>query len=324
MEGDRSLKDAVSSSNPQPAASSSDPHRSEPQGSDVQSSDVRGSDVQSSDVQSSEPGGDRSVRWRLSGRTAEILVSQAIWRVLPVPDPRVVRRRESLMVWFGLAGPAPTIAEALGVTGFAASTLQYRVRVAAAMLRQEMHPLTDQQLQVLSKPIEPGEDRRARERHAALFGVPKPTVVHVPWGRRKQALAGVAVRCIAALGPLTTAQVTASILESRRRRKENQGDGHQDLGYALHHDSRLVHDLAGDRWSLIEPTVPLFRDSEVVATLRPLGVTFGYGQYRAAMIALGFSPAYRVPFVVHVAGVGRFALADQIGPRRPHRPSHGE
>lgn len=264
--------------------------------------------------------------WRLSGLTGDDLTSQAIWRVMqPVADSRikdraVEHRRSALMTWFGLAGSAPTVAEVQARTGLAGSTVHHWVRVVAAAIRTELQPLTNTQLQVLSAPIEPGQDRLARERQAALFGLPRPPVITVPWGRRRQALAEMAVRCIAALGPLTLAQLTAGIAESRSRRKQHQADTYDDLEAALEQDPRLHWDETAGCWCLTSPVAPSARDREVVTQLRALGVTFGFQQYRAAMVKLGFSKHHEVPYVVHTAGKARFALIDQIGSRRAHHP----
>ena len=257
--------------------------------------------------------------WRLSGLTGEDLTSQAIWRVLqPVADSRVEHRRAALLTWLGLCGPTPTVAEVQARTGLAGSTMHHWVRVVAAAIRTEMQPLTTMQRQVLSAPIEPGQDRLARERQAALFGLPRPPVITAPWGRRRQALAQLAVRCIAALGPLTLAQLTAGIAESRSRRKKHQADTYDDLQTAFEQDPRLNWDETAGRWCLTGPLDPFSRDAQVVARLRTLGTTFGYQEYRAAMVELGFSKHHEVPFVIHT-GKARFALIDQIGPGRVHR-----
>lgn len=128
------------------------------------------------------------------------------------------------------------------------------------------------------------------------------------------------MRCIAALGPLTLAQLTAGIAESRSPRKQHQGDTYDDLQTALEQDPRLQWDERDGGWSLTSPVAPFARDGEVLARLRVLGTTFGFKQYRAAVIELGFSKAYEVPFVVHTAGKARFALIDQIADCRAHHP----
>lgn len=58
----------------------------------------------------------------------------------------------------------------------------------------------------------------------------------------------------------------------------------------------------------------------MVARLRGLGSTFGYQQYRAATVELGFSKAYVVTFVVHTAGRARFVLLDRLRPGRAQHP----
>lgn len=48
---------------------------------------------------------------------------------------------------------------------------------------------------------------------------------------------------------------------------------------------------------------------------------FTYKDYKTTMLALGFSAAYVVPFVVHVdTGRGQFALVDQLDESLRHAP----
>lgn len=232
-----------------------------------------------------------------------------------------------LLAWYGVSCPAPEVEDVMRGTGRSRPTIKNLATAAARLVREQLQPLTEQQIQVLTAPTEQGEDHLARTRRAQLFGVPRPRVaspahppVAGPFGRRQHALVDLAVRCVAALGSLTAAQLAAGIVETRRRRKDHQADTYDDLPQVLDLTPRLTHDPGTDRYALSELMPPMYRDAELVAELRRLPQVFGIQDYRLVAARLGFSDAYRVPFVAHVdAGLRRFALIDQLGPDLHHR-----
>lgn len=261
------------------------------------------------------PDGHAGERAKLSGLTDEDLASQAIcthFRWYGATMSTVQR-------WYGVTGPAPTVSELLEGTGHTESWIRKLTTGATRRVREQIRPLTSRQIKVLSAPIEPGQDRRARTRQALLFGIPRPPVAKLR-GRRQHGLVDLAVRCLAALGPLTGAQITTAIIESRRLRKEHRGDRYEDLPDVLRLAPQLTWDTDTDRYTLTQPVPAMSRDVEIVAELWKLPPVFGFQDNRQVVDRLGFSKAYRVPFVVHVdAGRGRFALVDQLGRELRHR-----
>lgn len=113
-------------------------------------------------------------------------------------------------------------------------------RTRPRKVREQFYPLTAGQVEVLSAPIEPGRtswpgrdgpnvrECAATDREAA--------------GRRQHALVDLAVRCIAALGPLTVDQLALAITEAAR------------LGFsAAYRAPMVVHVDAGrGRFALID------------------------------------------------------------------------
>lgn len=258
------------------------------------------------------------VRRRLSGQSGDELASQAVWGAFPVTRSND-EFRAALLSWYGITGPAPTIEELLCASGHTASWICKLTGAAARNVREQIHPLTARQVELLSTPIEPTEDQLARVRRAQLFGIRRPPIAR-PRGRRQQAFVDLAVRCVAALGPLTIDQLTAAIIEARLR-KQHRGDQYEDLPDVLRRTPKLTFNSDAGRYELAKATPAMFRDAELVAELRKLPRVFSYRDYRITVQGLGFSNAYRPPVAVHVdAGRGRFALVDQLRDDLRFRP----
>ncbi|MEJ7648373.1 MAG: hypothetical protein WKF57_04880 [Nakamurella sp.] len=257
-------------------------------------------------------------RRRLSGTNPRDLASQAIWHAFPIVTGNE-DHRTALLRWYGISRPAEDVDEFLTAAGYSRSWIGHLAARAAKLVREQLHPLDEQQTAALTAPIEPGEDIVARRRWSQLFGLPRPTMATAAFGKRQHAFIDLAVRCIAALGPLTGQQLTAAITEIRRRRRHQRDDPHDDLLDVLRRAPPLHWDPASDRYYLVEPTEPLFRDHETVQLLRTMLRIFSFKDYKTAMPALGFSAAYVVPYVVHVDR-GRLTLVDQLSDTLRYRP----
>lgn len=258
------------------------------------------------------------VRRKLSGRSSDELASQAVWGAFPVTRSND-EHRAALLSWYGVTGPAPPLEELLRESGHTGSWIRKLTGAAARNVREQTQPLTPPQVELLSAPIEPTEDQLARVRRAQLFGIRRPPIAR-PRGRRQQAFVDLAVRCVAALGPLTTDQLTAAIIEARLR-KQHRGDQYEDLADVLRRTDRLTFNGDTGLYELTEAIPAMFRDAELVAELRKLPRVFSYRDYRITVQGLGFSNAYRAPVAVHVdVGRGRFALVNQLRDDLRFRP----
>ncbi|MEJ7648160.1 MAG: hypothetical protein WKF57_03770 [Nakamurella sp.] len=257
---------------------------------------------------------------RLAGTNARDLASQAIWAGFPIVTGNE-EHRTALLRWYGITQAAETTGEFIAALGYSESWIRHLAARAARTVREQLHALDEQQAAALTAPLEPGEDMVARRRWSQLFGLPRPPAAVGAFGKRQHAFVDIAVRCVAALGPLTGQQLTAAIIETRRRRRHQRDDPHDDLLDVLCRAPGLVRDPVTDRYSLTEPTEPLLNDRETIQLLRTMPRIFTYKDYKTTMLALGFSAAYVVPFVVHVdTGRGQFALVDQLDESLRHAP----
>lgn len=262
-------------------------------------------------------------RVRLSGRTPQDLASQAIWWAYPAGRGSDTVR-SLLLAWYGVTGPAPTTEALLAGTGRSRATIIRATRHLRDTLHTRIQPLTATQRDAITAPLRPGEDQRARGRIAALFDLPRPRPAPQPslpsWGARGAGIGRVAVRCLAALGPLTFTQLAAAVHEYRHRRSEHAGDPVDDLLELFQRSRALHYDDTTDRWALNAPREPLGSDAELLTAIRRLGEVFSHVDYRQAVAAAGFSSGYRVPWVVHVdQGRGRYTTIDRLGDTLRHR-----
>ncbi len=149
---------------------------------------------------------------------SDIVVSQLIWRVL---GPREPRRPRAIADWAGLHGPTEVEAVLAARHGVSDRTLQLWRRQIRDHAETRLNT-PDRLRTQLARPTAAGEDHRARQRQAWLFGIAVaggPPVVPVRrWSEKERGYARIIRRILAAVNPLTAEQIVGAIRRTHRNR----------------------------------------------------------------------------------------------------------
>ena len=223
------------------------------------------------------------------------------------------------MAYHGIDGDAPATSQARVAARFGVTERSVNAWVTAVGAAGAHLPLTPDVATQITRRSRPGEDHLGRARVATTFGLPAPPRAPTPpptprsgVSPRQRGAAAIAIRVLAAVGPLPQPSLFAAIRRSRRFRTDEPVTADQLVDGLLAAGAVLTDDL----WHAPDGTKAQDSDRLVVAALA--GHEVSCSELITVFIGAGYAPSSARGRTVQT-----HPLIRRVGPRRYRLIGHG-